>query len=915
LQYPTYLKWIDSTWITDIWKFIHQAKITVDVENQWLPRLCRQHDTAIMDFAITLSLNAFQLGCINTCRLFLQVTTLSDIVSANGEYIVPFILDGHRDECRGTDLLWPSIPCPPASFWRHWNQFLQHLTNGRRLIQPLGPWLNTPMNSWHWYTDSMDTLWHSDPITGTWTAYKTVLQVNRPRTRHTANVYTAFSTDTSPSPPLFPVTVSTNPDGTITAAPGIFQIDTAEPSHSANLWRHAIIPSALADTPPFFQHLISSPPSDDQCQEIAMELQENALAVCSDVACDSNLHIASFGAVLASSLLQQMITRTVGPVDGHLSLVTSYRAELSGIIACLYTIYRICQYYQISSGSCTLYCDNKCALCNAFRPIHPGITAYFKTDHDLVEIAQSLLTTLPITVTLTWVKGHYKGNKIEYQHLLNEKADQIAGEYQQIQHPHISIRCPPPPPNYKVCLLYDKSVLTAKAQSTISSAMHTAPIEEHSIRKAGWDRWVFNLVHWDAHEKSFKFLPCYSQHSTSKLLHGLLNTNHQNQLYYGASPLCPICQQVEETLPHVFLCPHPSAVAHRNLRLDKLYQNLEAASTPPLIIDSLRNGFQAWFSNRPPTSVRAPTAGSLSGPAAVLTSAFHEQYHNIGWYHLCLGQVSRKWSKTVLQYMLPDQHPYTELHWTSILISALWQLSRAVWKFCNETVHGATVEEQARRKITSLRHNTEAHFQAFSDNPNIVLPRYQYLFTSQLLEDWLSLLYDNLAAWNRSVTEALQVVRHHDEAMREVSQIFFPAHHLTSDASDSDSTYTPANQSSLDTLSFAPTTITEATTATLSSTSSTITYCRPILESSTSKDSSISSRYHGHTFLATPSAASSRSTVQYDIFPGATDTDSLSDTTIHTATSLEHSSSTNTLDTRHSSIPSSISWHTHKYIV
>jgi hypothetical protein len=70
---------------------------------------------------------------------------------------------------------------------------------------------------------------------------------------------------------------------------------------------------------------------------------------------------------------------------------------------------------------------------------------------------------------------------------LMKKLNKLLGENQQIQHPHISICFPLPPPSYKVRLLYDKSVLTAKAQSTISSAMHTAPIEEHIIRKAGWD--------------------------------------------------------------------------------------------------------------------------------------------------------------------------------------------------------------------------------------------------------------------------------------------------------------------------------------------------------------------------------------------------------------------------------------------
>jgi hypothetical protein len=146
--------------------------------------------------------------------------------------------------------------------------------------------------------------------------------------------------------------------------------------------------------------------------------------------------------VFASSLLQQTVTTTVGPVDGHPSLVISYRAELSGIIACLYIIYRVFQYYQLSAGSCMLYCDNKGALKNAFQPIAPGITPYLKTDHDLIEVAQSLLTKILITITTQWVKGHYNGNQRAYQHSLNEEADRIAGKYQTSQHPQSMLRKP-----------------------------------------------------------------------------------------------------------------------------------------------------------------------------------------------------------------------------------------------------------------------------------------------------------------------------------------------------------------------------------------------------------------------------------------------------------------------------------------
>jgi ribonuclease HI len=517
LPYPSYHIWINYTWITDIWKFSHQVKITVEVENQWLPRIARQHDVALMDLAISLSFNEFQLRSINTYRLFLQVTTLSDIVSANGEFIIPCIVEGYRDESRGTDLLWPNIPRPPISFWRHWHQFLQHFVTGRRLTQPLGQWFDEPMNSWHWFLDPENTLWHTNPSDGTWTEYATVPPINRPRTRQTTKVYTVFATSTAPILPLLPATITTQSDGTVSASPSSYPLHKATPPCPSDLWRHSTTPPALEDTPPFFQHLISTPFTADQCQEIAMEIQEKTLSVCSDGACDSQLNITSFAVVFASSLLQQTITTAVGPVDGYPSLVTSYRAELSGIIACLYIIHRICHYYQIESGSCTLYCDNKGALRNTFRPIRPGITPYLRTDHDLVEIAQSLLTILSMAITPTWVKGHYKGKKREYQHTLNDEADERAGEYQQFQHPHVTICCPIAPPNFKVRLLHDDSVLTAKVQPSISSAMHTAPIEEHIMRKAGWDRQVFNLVHWDTHEKSFKRLPRYSRHSTSKI--------------------------------------------------------------------------------------------------------------------------------------------------------------------------------------------------------------------------------------------------------------------------------------------------------------------------------------------------------------------------------------------------------------
>jgi type II secretory pathway component GspD/PulD (secretin) len=90
-------------------------------------------------------------------------------------------------------------------------------------------------------------------------------------------------------------------------------------------------------------------------------------------------------------------------------------------------------------------------LKNTFHPIKAGITPYFKIDHDLIEVVQALITPTPIVISSSLVKGHYTGKIKEYQHVLNQEADNLAGQYQDRQVPHHTIQKPLPPPNYKIC--------------------------------------------------------------------------------------------------------------------------------------------------------------------------------------------------------------------------------------------------------------------------------------------------------------------------------------------------------------------------------------------------------------------------------------------------------------------------------
>jgi hypothetical protein len=362
--------------------------------------------------------------------------------------------------------------------------------------------------------------------------------------------------------------------------------------------------------------------------------------------------------------------------------------------------------------------------------------------------------------------------------------------------------------------------VTAKLRSTLVTQLHGEAIEAHTIRKANWTKSVFHKVQWDAHERAFRRLPRYTRYSTAKMIHSLVNTNRQNALYYGQSSFCPICNQEEETLLHVFTCPHPTAQLQRHQSLENLTKNLSSISTPIPVIDAIVHGFTQWNLDPNNYQIRSLTAGSLRGPDAVLTTAFYEQVKDIGWFHLCLGKVSTKWASAVCQYNV-NPLPQVGLQWSSLMIAAMWRYSRSLWHHRNGVVHGAMIEEQVQRHLSNLRDQITQYYAEFAENPSLVLARPKNLFTSRTKEERLNTSYNAMAAWIRSVKEALQVIHHHDTRLGEVSRNFFGVANHPENGTDSDSTYSiSSRKTSVDTLSLDPTVATTATFNTMSSAAS-----------------------------------------------------------------------------------------------
>jgi hypothetical protein len=98
--------------------------------------------------------------------------------------------------------------------------------------------------------------------------------------------------------------------------------------------------------------------ADQATLSIAHGMELETLVACSDGSYDPITMRDSHGWLFANEG-QDSLFQGAGLDDCDLSLMSSYRSELGGLIAVLYDIYRICMHHSVTSGKVWHYCDNR----------------------------------------------------------------------------------------------------------------------------------------------------------------------------------------------------------------------------------------------------------------------------------------------------------------------------------------------------------------------------------------------------------------------------------------------------------------------------------------------------------------------------------------------------------------------------
>ncbi len=428
-----------------------------------------------MDSFLKLRYKPNDLKILNQCRLYLQVYSLTDITSADGRIIVPHYKVGIMSQDRKSNLRWPTQQRPGKKAWTLWQQALQHMENNGILARPLGGWLQYPHQTWHWYMDPTSSILHHNHDES-WYQIKPLGPTNRRTTRQQAKHFYQMNQRRSCGPPnasLLPATVQNDHImalATTNVSPAGFPSKLCQRINSSNFYE-------CLTAHPFYERLLGSISMslESAFDQLSQAIVNDSLHICTDGSYNPEASTGSHGWVFASE--RTKLWHGAGPSDGHPSLMSPYRAELSGLVAGLHILTTICQQGNIVTGSATMYCDCEKAIKNVTTKSYRGIKDFLGPDSNLLQEAKHLLQALPIQLSLQWVESHYSGNNPSIAQELNCFAHQLAHSY--LKHPHPSFSPSQKvidPPSERASINYDGSKITSKLPSLLRHQLHDAPL-------------------------------------------------------------------------------------------------------------------------------------------------------------------------------------------------------------------------------------------------------------------------------------------------------------------------------------------------------------------------------------------------------------------------------------------------------
>ncbi len=685
---------LECAWLSSLRDGLNMVDGSIEMATTHVVPSQRASDSHLMDGICDSQLfSNTQIRKINACRLYLQVTLVSDISTTCGRTVLTSYYQGNKQLRPNRPFhIYPRQNKPNSGTWALWRKALNAIflrEDKQSWKTPLGAWQRQEGKSqlWKSYAD-LEYLYQRQEWEERFTRHS-LIKINR-----RDNQYTEHGAETEELPSTsYPVTAIHRANSFEVQRVEFFTIPSSEPDVPSTLIKQiAQLPDSLSQLLDDTEMLVSE-------TDIGEALSKNeTLYLASDGGAATNK--GSYGWVLQVGLLP--IARGKGRAQG--SDPRSFRAEGYGMSSGLLYLLQIHRFYGIQRNRTTankIICDNQGLLTRignstTWKYMTPNVT--LRAEWDVESTIVDSYKQLGIPFTLVHVKSHQDddgpvtGLTMEAQ--LNVQADALATEALKDAptYPKVSLF-----PTAQCQLIVNGNSVTRKIPQMIRYQAGVGEIQKYLLERNQWNIETFNKIDWEAHGKA------HSHHRTHqnyllKLCHRHLpigRTLHRRDGKYPAR--CPGCNSTDETHEHYLGCDAASRIKWRLDFLSAMTKQMKFTKTMEPLQDLMIDVLDRAMAGRPI---------SVNGPYEQILRS----QERIGWRAMLHGYWSTEWQK---EYINSYQAPIEEENkarilriatmglWQKRMIQTTWTQMIGLWKLRNDERHGRDTEtkEKAQREI------------------------------------------------------------------------------------------------------------------------------------------------------------------------------------------------------------------------
>jgi hypothetical protein len=720
------LPYMRFPWIDSLRQYLYQISGTIKLTEPWLQTKQRKGDSFIMEEMLqSKRFTDSELSMIYNCRLYLQVSRVSDITTTDGNRIATKMLAGDREDnadLRTQEYTWPRQERPQERAWKTWRTAITTVisTTAGKLHKPLGEWHHNHEASWNYLaSNSTRKLYHR-----TQQGWRCHSMTRNGRIKKYETEHRNIKHPPQDAYPMTPI-----------RAHNTIMCPNSESS------KQTVPRIVIPEVTNLREYL------DTQTEPWERPLLKNAKEItCHRFELKDHLHmgtpilfvsdggltdgLGTFGWVIATDT--GTLCEGLGLSAGNQHLNESLRSESTGFLAQLRYLLHYVRYYKVSpeKSNKVHYCDNQGVISrgpDTYRTAPPNPHDFLKADYDVQMQIMQTIRLLDIEIPSIHVKGHQDDNKspienLSYESQLNIKADALATkawEQNKCGHPFIHY------PDSKCSLIIDKAAVTRAFRPTMRKAYSSQEIRQYLTTKYEWRQDTCTTIDWYSHGSAIEALPPNQQRFVQRFIIDWLPVNNRLQERDRAPcNKCTRCNKEIETETHFLQC-----TANTNTRaqlVKQLRTTFNKHKVDPQLRKLIYQGIQLAMD---PQSTKGTTMDNVPEEYDPLI----QEQGNLGWTQLWYGRFAIEWDRYQRRYLKlvypTEKEPSGEPKWLRAVILTIWQHAYVRW--IERTNHQYGTNQTSNFRHDQLLQQIEA---LYAHQPNILVQD-QYMFTTTI-EDW-----------------------------------------------------------------------------------------------------------------------------------------------------------------------------------